>query len=32
MLVNVAKSKAKRIKLVFNFLVMNCQHCKENTC
>lgn len=32
MCVKVAKSKAKRIKGAFNFLVMNSQKCKENTC
>lgn len=32
MRVKVAKCKAKRIKGAFNFLVMNSQKCKENTC
>lgn len=32
MRVKVAKSKAKRIKGAFNFLVINSQKCKENTC
>lgn len=32
MFVKVAKSKVKRIKGALNFLVMNSQHCKENTC